>query len=279
MKIIALLAVLLISCSGPDLESGSGPIVSLLPSLTETVCALGLADSLAGVSRYCRYPPEVVAQKTRVGDCVRPNLETILKLRPGMVLMGDMQEELEQRFKALGIRTRMFRQSSLQDIYASITMLGKLFGRERAADSLVRSIRSGLEAVAARNRHAAPKRVLFVVGRNPGTLTNIFTVNRDGFLAQLLLVAGGRSIFVDIGRVWAKVSVEEIIRRDPEYIIETALMGNPDDARSAWGRLDNLTAVRRGRVYTLHEDYIFTPGPRVVRTAEKLSDILNGPGP
>jgi iron complex transport system substrate-binding protein len=279
MKLIALLAVLLISCSGPDRASGNGPIVSLLPSLTETVCALGLANRLAGVSQYCRYPPEVVSKKTRVGDCVRPNLETILKLRPGVVLMGNMQEELEQRFKALGIRTCMFRQSSLEDIYASITTLGTLFGRERAADSLVRSIRTGLETVAARNRNDVPKRVLFVVGRNPGTLTNIFTVNRDGFLAQLLAAAGGQSIFSDIGRIWAKVSVEEIIRRDPEYIIETALMGNPDDACSAWRRLDNLTAVRKGRVYTLHEDFIFTPGPRVVRTAERISGILNGPGP
>jgi len=261
-------------CGSPDPDKAQkGGIVSLLPSITEDLFALGLGDRVCGVSTFCRFPPEALA-KPRVGDCVNPNLEAIARLRPGIVILGDMQTEALSKFKSLGIPVVEFRQSTVSDVLFTLRELGRLFQREKKADSLAAFILGRLDSLRVLNAGASPKPVLFVVGRNPGALSNIFTVNKESFLNELLEIAGGVSVFSDAKMIWAKVSAEEIIRRNPGYIIETSTMGHEDDPLKAWSSLPNIEAVKQGRVFMLPEDYIFIPGPRIVETAEKLAEIL-----
>jgi iron complex transport system substrate-binding protein len=273
--LIVLLSLIFFTCSHKKGEEHNADrIVSLLPSLTETACALGLENRLVGISDHCTYPPEVVERIQRVGDCIHPSIETILNLKPGHVLLGDAQTEAERKLKGFGLKTVKFSQASLSEIYHAIREMGSIFSKREKADSLVNYIQQTLKSIEQENAHREKKQVLMVVGRNPGTLKNIFTVNKNGFLAELLDAAGGYSIFNDVEMTWAKVSVEEIIRRDPHYIIETAQMGNAGDAQGVWQRLGSITAVKNGRIFTLTEDYIFIPGPRVVLTAQKLSKVL-----
>lgn len=273
---VAAVAALLLfcGCGGKAGQCTPGGIVSLLPSITEDLYALGLGDRVCAVSQYCKYPPQALA-KPKAGDCINPNLEAVVRLRPEVVIIGDMQTEAEAKFSAFGIKAMKFRQSTLSDLYSTLAELGKAFDRQREADSLISHIRGRLDSLRVVCAPARKKKVLFIVGRNPGTLSNIFTVNHESFLDELLQIAGGVSIFSDAGLMWAKVSTEEILRRDPEYIIETSTMGHQDDPLKVWAALPSISAVKEGRISMLSDDYIFIPGPRVVETAEKLADILS----
>lgn len=249
-------------------------VISLLPSLTETVCALGLKDSLIAVSSYCNYPPSVVDSLPKMGACINPNIEEIFKLRPSLVLLGDMQVEAAQKISALKIPVLQLPQSRIADVFAAINVLGKRFNVEKKADSLSSAMRFSLDSLQSLHNAAPRKRVLLVVGREPGTLSNVFSVNHESFLAELLQIAGGISIFHDMSEVWCKVSMEEILRRNPDYIIETDIMGGTGGAEEAWKAMPTIKAVRLGQVSTLHESYLFTPGPRMVETARRLSSLL-----
>jgi iron complex transport system substrate-binding protein len=235
---------------------------------------LGLGDRLIGVSSYCAYPKEKVRMLPKVGDCINPNIEQILSMRPSVVLTGDMQTEAARKLENLGIPVMKFGQSRLEDVYSAFQALGARFGVKARADSIMLSLKGTLDSLGKTHSGKPLKRVLFVVGRNPGTLSNIYTVNRHSFLADLLHIAGGASVFDSMPIVWCNVSLEEILRRAPDYIIETELMGNGGEGTDAWKQMPHIPAVKNGRVYTLHEDYIFTPGPRMAETAKRLSEIL-----
>ncbi|MFH0921123.1 MAG: helical backbone metal receptor [Fibrobacterota bacterium] len=270
-----LFLLLFISCSMQKRAQHQGGIVSLLPSLTETVRALGLGDSLVGVSRYCPRAANSNDRVKVVGDCINPNYEQIVRLRPSLVLIGDMQISSESKFRDLGVPVLTLPQGRLMDVDSAFRIIGRRFSRERAADSIILRLRFELDSLKALHAGVSPVRVLFVVGRNPGTLSNIFTINHTSFLSELLRIAGGVSVFDSMPMAWCKVSVEEILLRDPEVIIETVLMGNNGEGAEIWKRMPQLSAVRSGRIFTLREDYIFTPGPRMAGTAKKLSRILN----
>jgi|SRR3989339_540395 len=252
----------------------SQDIVCLLPSLTEDLYALGLGDRIAAVATFCTYPPEA-AKLPRVGDCINPNLEAIVRLKPSLVLIGDMQSEAEKKLKSFKLPVQTFRQSTLTDIDFTLFRLGVLFNRQKAADSLIKRMHAELDSIGRLSAGRSKKRVLFVIGRNPGTLSNLFTINQKSFLNELLELAGGVSIFNDERMIWAKVSLEEVIRRNPEVIIETSTMGHQDDPAKVWSVMNEVAAVKQERVYQLSEDFIFIPGPRVVETAKKLYALLN----
>ncbi len=267
---------LFISCNTKEkpIKHIDNSIISLLPSLTETVCALGLSQHLIGVSLFCVYPKQVVDSLPKVGDCINPNVEQILTMKPSLVLLGDMQTEAEDKLRGLKIPVIKFNQSRISDVYDAFHVLGKMYNVERRADSIVAGLKTSLDSIHSVNSGRPLKRVLFVVGRTPGSLSNIYSINCRSFLAELLHAAGGASVFDSMPLVWCKVSLEEIIIRNPEYIIETALMGNSSEASEIWKGLPGIEAVKKGHVYTLQEEYVFTPGPRMVKTAAKLSQLL-----
>ena len=250
--IIAVLVCCLVlaSCGiiGKQKKQGQG-IVSLIPSATEIICALG----------------------HEVGDCINPNLEAIVRLRPAYVFAGDMQKEVASKLRGLGLRTVVLPEQRLDDIYASITEIGRLLGCPERATALVRSVRDSLMALANKQPGEKKKRVLLVVGRDSDNLTNIFTVNRNTFLSELLDIAGGESVFDDAAMVWASISVEEIIRRNPEYVIE---LTSDSMGTALWQRLGSVSAVKQNHVHALTSDFVFIPGPRVVETARLLQEIL-----
>ncbi len=264
-----------VSCNNKsDSIAKGGGIVSLLPSLTETLCALEYEDSIVGRSNYCSYPPEKVSKIASMGDCINPNLEQIIRLKPSVVLLGSMQEDLSKKLKSFGIKSEIFKISDIKDIYSAIKRIGDIINRPKKADSLVLYISGKLDSISNLNT-GKKKPVLFVVGRNSGTLSGVVTVNKKGFLSELLEISGGETIFPDLKLTWAKVSVEEIIRRNPHYIMEPSGMGNPQNAFKAWSELKTTYAAKHNNIHILNGDHFFIPGPRIVKTAEELSYILN----
>jgi iron complex transport system substrate-binding protein len=244
-------------------------IVSLAPSLTETLFALGLEERIAGVTDYCDYPPAALG-KPRVGGAVNPNLEQIVALRPDLVLATRAlnRRETVEALERLGIAVYATDPRSVDDVLGSARRLGELAGAAEAAEALVAKLRMRLAALRWHLEGREPRRVLFIVWHDP-----LISIGHTTFLADALRRAGAESV-VESEQEWPRLSLEEVMRRQPDYLVfasahaETA--GQTFEAlraRPGWRRLD---AVREGRVAVI-SDAVNRPAPRLLEAIEQLA--------
>ena len=189
-------------------------VVSLAPNLTEIVFALGDGNHLAGDTDFCDYPPEA-SQKPHVGGPVNPNLEEIVALMPDLVLATKSinRRETVNALDHIGLPVYVTDPHSVEEMIASVEHLGSALGVEKSATSLAEDLRSAPFRSRSPARGAAPRRVLFVVWTDP-----LISVGRDTFIADALRRAGGRSV-VDTKAEWPHVSMEEIVRLQPEVLV------------------------------------------------------------
>ncbi len=267
---------------GPSASSGGyryGRVICMSPATAEIAFALGAGGRVVGVSEYTQYPPEAL-QKPTCGGFFNPNYELILALRPDLLLTQGRAAELERFARENGLAFGSVELTDLSSIFAAVERIGALLeAQERAAD-LVAHMGERLAAVRARVAGRQPASVLLVSGREPGSLTGVHAVGPGTFLHDLVGVAGGRNVFGDMERSYAAVSKEAILERAPKVVIE--LHGEGGDARelnrrvrALWGAMQPLPAVQAGRVHAIEATYAMVPGPRVVRLAERLGELLH----
>jgi iron complex transport system substrate-binding protein len=244
-------------------------IISLAPNLTETVFALGKGDHLAGDTDFCDYPPEA-KRKPHVGGPVNPNLEQIVALTPGLVLATTSinRRQTVEALARLGLPVYITDPHSVDEMIASVERLGNVLHAEQAAVPLVKVLRARLSDLDQRLAGTVPRQVLFVVWADP-----LISIGRDTFIADALRRAGARSV-VDATGAWPRISLEEVIRLQPEVVVfASAHAGDTQhdiDAlrtRPGWRDLD---AVRRGNIAVI-SDAINRPAPRMVGAIEELA--------
>jgi iron complex transport system substrate-binding protein len=257
-------------------------IVSTAPSITELLYALGLGDRVVGVTRYCRYPPEA-QQKPKIGDYVNPNLEAIAALRPDLVVIQTNPVQLAERLGRLHLHVFEINQDDIAAIYNSIRVVGDATGTAPRAALLSSSIRSQLEQIRARAMPLRRTRMMFVIGRSPNRLDGLVVVGRASYLNEVIQLAGGENVFRDAVAGYPEVSLEEVIARNPEVIVD---MGDMSDTIgvteehkrsvvSLWQRVSAVSAVKQHRVYAVAADYYVVPGPRVVEAARAILAMLH----
>src|SRR5216683_2295468 len=192
-------------------------IVSLAPSLTETVYALGLQDRLVGDTDYCDYPPDA-QKKTKVGGGINPSLEVIAALHPDIVLVTKSFNRLEtvHALDSLGISSYATDPHTLEEIIASSKKLSDVLGVPEAGASVAADMQRHLADLQKRLRSLPPKRVLFVVWTQP-----LMSVGKGTFIADVLRHAGAVSI-VDAEQDWPQVSLEEVARLQPDFLVFSA---------------------------------------------------------
>lgn len=254
-------------------------IVSLAPNITEILFALHLDESIVGVTDFCNYPPPA-GTKVRVGGYLNLNLEMVLALRPTLVIMLSYQQALKEKLNALQISSLMIKSDSIEDILEAIVRIGAATDRLEEAQQLSRTISQKLNWYQHHLATVPPKTVLFIIGRNPGTLEGITAVGGKSFLNQLIEYAGGENIFANISMLYPKVTQEEIVARNPMIIIEASPFTNPTPAqlehhRQAWQQLSSLTCVQSKQIFFLEQDYTLIPGPRILQLLEQLVQILH----
>jgi iron complex transport system substrate-binding protein len=273
------------------LAAQNGPpqrIVSTAPSITEMLYALGLGDRVVGVTRFCRYPPEA-QQKPKIGDYVNPNLEAIAALRPDLVMVQTNPVRLAERLQALHLRTLEVDQQNLAALYHSIQVTGAATGASARAEQLIGSIQSQLEAVRKRASALPRRRVMFVVGRAPGRLDGLVVAGKSSFLTEVISVAGGDNIFRDAAAAYPEVSLEEVLSRNPDVVIDMGDMGDVGDTGGMteqhrreivglWQRMSTISAVKQHQVFAIASEIYLVPGPRVVDAARSLFDMLHPAG-
>ncbi len=253
-------------------------IVTLAPSLTEAVFALGAGDRVVGVGDYATWPPEV-SSLPRVGGLMNPNVERLLGLHPDLVLIPSPIPRLEAACAGAGIPVFRVPMEDLHQVRDGLLRLAALLGREERGRELVAELDRGLDRVRAATAGLPRPTVLLVVDRpETGALQQVVVAGPGTFLDELLGIAGGHNAFPDAARRYFTPSLEEVLRRRPDVILELRA-GAPDPgtlelrARRAWAELFGTGRTPTVRVLTTQA--VVVPGPRLVEGAAALARALH----
>lgn len=248
-------------------------IVSLAPSLTETIYALGLQDRLVGDTDYCDYPPDA-QKKHKVGGGINPSIEEIASLHPDLVLMTKSYNRLDtvHALEILGIPSYATDPHTVDQIISSTERVAELLGAPEAGASLTKDLEHRLAELQQRIASLSPKRVLFVVWTEP-----LMSIGKDTFLADALRHAGAVSV-VDSTQSWPQVNLEEVVKLQPDFLVfaESHSQSGPRELDTlaelpGWRVLD---AVRNRRLAVI-SDAVNRPAPRIVSAIEDLARQLH----
>jgi iron complex transport system substrate-binding protein len=264
-------------------QARPGRIVSTSPSITEALFALGLGDRVVGVSRFCRYPAAVAALP-KVGTFLEPNPETIARLKPDMVFVHPGPNAAASQLATLGIHTAVVDPGSLASVFATIRQIGGAAGVPDRAERLVADLDAGLARVRTSAAKRPPRRVLIIVGRRTGTLSDIVAVGPGSYLHDIAGIAGGTNVLAGVALEYPRISMETVISLAPDVIIDVGEMGeSPADSdkrrritERLWQRQTLVRAVREGRVHAVHDEAFVVPGPRVVEVAKAMATWFHG---
>jgi len=247
-------------------------IVSLVPSVTEILFAIGAQDVLVGVTDFCDYPPEA-RKKPSVGGMVAPSLETIVALKPDLVVAtsaGNGEAVLTQ-LDRLRIAVYAVNPTHLNDVFDLIARLGALTGRETEATRLSTGLSVRVTAVAKRVAALPRPRVLYVLWPDP-----LIVPARGALVSELLVLAGAASVTAEGGDGYPRYSLEAAVVGSPEVIILASHgHGQGPMAREKWERFSALPAVASGRIYSVSGDLLHRYGPRVVDGLEQLARLIH----
>jgi iron complex transport system substrate-binding protein len=279
--VIALVvAIVTIAARGAAPRAAEAPkrIVSLVPALTEMLFAIGSGPQVVGVSSFDDFPPDVKSLP-RVGALVDPDMERILSLRPDLVIVYGSQTDVETQLTRAGIRAYSYRHAGLAGVFSTIRDLGRTVGRTRESDQLVRQIQQRLDAIKTRVAKLPPVRTLLVFERDLGSLRGLYASGGVGFMHDILGIVGGINVFADVSRESVQPSIETILARAPDLILEVRPTGLPRQQipaeRRVWESVSSIPAVRKGRIHIVTDDYLVTPGPRVAQAAEAIARIIH----
>jgi ABC-type Fe3+-hydroxamate transport system, periplasmic component len=241
--------------------------ISLAPSITESVFAVGAGDRLVGVTTYCDYP-EDAKKIQKVGDTLSPNIETIVALKPQIVLVSTASQ-LEAFFKTLadnGIAVYATNPQNIDGIYRNLEQLGDIFGTSGRAGNTVSDLRSRVDRTEEKIVGAKPLRVFVQISKEP-----LFTVGKQAFVTGIIRQAGGESVTSNIETAYPNLSKETAMALEPEVIILSESPDNlePNDV------FKNSPAVKNGKVFRVSADLLSRPGPRLVDALEQIARDLH----
>jgi len=253
------------------LSSPAQRVVSLAPSITETLFAISAGDQVCGVTDQCTFP-DAARRKPRVGGMANPSIEAIVGLHPDLIVMsmeGNTRADFD-KLTSLGVTIFVTNPRTFRGIQRSIGQLGALTGHSDAAARIDSELQVREESVE-RIRTAPPVRALLLVSIDP-----VIAAGKNTFINDLLERAGGANIAATVSGNYPALSREAILASDPAVIIITADL-SPDQSTllARFPEWSQLAAVRGGRVYRIDPDLISRPGPRAIEGLEHLSQFFH----
>jgi iron complex transport system substrate-binding protein len=276
----AILLAWLVAAGPAAQPAAPSRIVSAVPSVTETLFAIGAGPQVVAVSSFDIYPPQV-ASLPRIGGLLDPDVERILSLKPDLVVVYDTQLDLRAQLARAGIPTFSFKHRGLEDVLTTIRDVGRVAGRAAEADRTAADIEARLDAVRRRVAGRPRPRTLVVMGRDPFALRNIYASGGVGFIHDMLEAAGGANVFADVARESLQATSEVVLARAPEVVLELkgefgSVKPEEDERdRKTWWTLPSVPAVRTGRVYVRRSASFVVPGPRVADAVEAIARALH----
>jgi iron complex transport system substrate-binding protein len=289
--ILSLLIVTAIGCGQPPLpgtltddlgrevrvEGVPQQIISLAPSNTEILFALGLGDRVVGVTEYCDYPEAAMA-KPKVGGFSTVDVEQVVALEPDLILAGSIHEaEVIPTLERLGLTVVALAPKTLAGVLDNIVLVGAVTGRSQEADRLVASLEARIKAVTDQTDslpQAERPRVFYVLWHDP-----LMTVSSATRTHELISKAGGVNIAQDLAGEYPTISLEAVILADPEVIIAGSGHGSGEDLTFRFAqtelRLEDTDARCNNRVYAIDSDLTGRPGPRMIDALEEMARLIH----
>lgn len=266
MKRLLLIVCLLLLLAAGSASAGPNRVVSLVPSVTESIYALGAEDLLVGVTAWCDYPPQA-QEKTVVGDAFNLNLEVLVNLEPDLVI-GDagLVSRYLDSLQELEIPVFSINPLTYADTAAALVALGDVLGRPEAGRRQRDVMLTVWDQVIADVSTADGPRVFIETWNEP-----LSTAGPGSFLHEMLIAVGGQNIASDLNEAWGQISPELVIVRDPEIILITSTDRQSVLNRPGWG---DVQAVRDGRVYEVDPDIFFRAGPRLAEALTALAALI-----
>jgi iron complex transport system substrate-binding protein len=270
-----LLAILSVTaCTSPRAPATGTPqrIISVVPNITETLFTLGLGDKVIAVGDYDEFPPEV-RTKPKVGGLINPNIEKIIEMHPDLVITYGTQSVLRERLLSVGIRIFPFIHGNVEQTLQYTLDLGRVVGAEETSRQLVQKIRMTFTGIRAQVPAVRPK-VLIVHDRGAGTLGSFYSVGSRAFQHDLIEIAGGKNLFSDVDSETIQPTLEEVISRKPDIILET--LSPPLKESDVTQRKKDWESIGFHDVYIEGESYLLVPGPRLALAAQRIAEIIRG---
>lgn len=264
---IFLLATFLIFCYPSQKEDKIKiRIVSLVPAVSEIIFALNCEKYLVGNTIYCDYPKE--AKKIyKVGDLINPSIEKILLLRPTIVFLTyPLQKNIDEKLRALKINTFISAPKSLKEMFEEIIKIGEVLNEKEKAKKLVDSLKEELAKI---NKSKKREKVYIEINTNPP-----ITIGKKSFLNDLLEYLGLENIFADKEYEYPVVKNEEIILKNPDYIITLHPQGKMREVISRFGYTEINAVKNRKIIDSLNPDYFLRNSPRIIEGAKILEKIF-----
>jgi iron complex transport system substrate-binding protein len=241
-------------------------VICLMPTVTDTVFALGAGDDVVAISDYTKYPAAAL-KKPSVGDLIKPSIETILSLHPDLVIgtqpKGPM--EVTDQLERAGIPIFLVSPHGIAGIFQSIESVGMALNRAPQADVLVHSLQQRVDAVRARTKDLPAPRIFMPIWYDP-----ITTIGKNAFITEVIEAAGGRSVTDDLSTEWPQISMEVVLERAPDALLlvrggKTTLQVLQD--RPGWS---SMTAIKARRAYYV-DDRINFASPVAIDALEDLA--------
>jgi ABC-type Fe3+-hydroxamate transport system substrate-binding protein len=241
-------------------------VICLMPTVTDTVFALGAGDEVVAISDYTKYPAAAL-KKPSVGDLIKPSIETILSLHPDLVIgtqpKGPM--EVTDQLERAGIPIFLVSPHGIAGIFHSIESVGMALNRTPQADALVHSLQQRVDAVRTRTKDLPAPRVFMPIWYDP-----ITTIGKNAFITEVIEAAGGRSVTDDLNSEWPQISMEIALERSPDALLlvrggKTTLQVLQD--RPGWS---SMTAIKARRAYYV-DDRINFASPVAIDALEDLA--------
>ena len=287
MLVAVVTLFLVFSCTGAEKKEALTKhkferIISLSPSVTETLFALGLGNNVVGRTRFCNYPPE--ARKIKeVGGYIDPNYEAIVMLKPDVVILLPEQEKVKKYLKQVGIRSLQVNNKSVDDILTAIKIIGDSCSAKERAGKLLAELKEETEQIKKKTQNLTKPKVLVSIGRTmgTGTLKEVYVAGEKTYFGELISIAGGENVLNKISAsAYPVLSAEGIIHLNPDIIIELVpdlqkLSVTKEEVINEWKRLGNISAVKNNMIKIIPADYSVVPGPRFILLLKDFAKIIH----
>jgi len=260
--------------TGTELTLSAEPkrIVSLVPSLTETLYALGAGENVVGVTIFDTYPEEAQANAEYVfEDTLNPNIEQIISLNPDLIVMGPFNDELTEKIRSLNIPVAKYDPQTIDQVYQTIEGLGTITNKNISANELVAAMKEK-ESVIVEKANTIPDEEKVSVWVE--VAQDFWTAGKGTFIDELVTKAGGVNIVNDNG--WIQYSEENVIASNPQVIITTYEHYDPNAVSNIYNRTgwQDIDAVLNNRVSNVNDDLVNRPGPRIIDGLEEMAKTL-----
>ena len=247
-------------------------IISLAPSITEILFAIGLDDEIVGVTDFCNFPEKALT-KPKV-SYTRPNIEVLVALEPQLVLAPPsfIRADLLAKLEQLKIPTFVLESKTVEGIFGHIQLLGRMVGRASEANAFAANLRKQVTALTKKVEGRPRPMLLYVLNSDP-----LITVGPGSFIHHLIELAGGRNAAERANAPYPRLTMEEVLMQNPQILLFPIgeYEGIPQAEQDRWKRWTSLRAVQDGKLFQVQADLLNRPGPRVLEGLRHLITLLH----